>query len=244
MQDSRVLRKASAIDEVGQAGCHGPRIIGRVDTPVKDTTGRKSLFLKSPHSLVLASTSVYRRQLLARLQIPFECRSPGTDEAPRPGEDPLTLATRLAQAKARAVAVQLPQSWVIGSDQVAVLPGAAQGESILGKPGSAAHCIDQLLRCSGRTLSFITAVALVRHGDSSLFEFTDTTRVSFRRLDEATVERYVRRESPLDCAGGFKSEGLGITLCESIDCTDPTALIGLPLIRLCAALRAVGFELP
>jgi septum formation protein len=111
----------------------------------------------------------------------------------------------------------------------------------LGKPGSVANCIDQLLRCSGRTLSFVTAVAVVRHRDSSLFEFIVSTRVSFRALDKAAVEHYVARESPLDCAGGFKSEGLGITLCESIDSTDPTALIGLPLIRLCAVLRTVGF---
>jgi septum formation protein len=215
-----------------------------VRTPVKDPIGCKSLFLKSPSSLILASTSVYRRELLARVQIPFECRSPGTDEAPRPGEDAITLVARLAQAKARAVAVQQPDSWVIGSDQVAVLLDGAQRQSILGKPGSAANCIEQLLKCSGRTLSFVTAVAVVRHSDSSLFEFTDTTRVAFRRLDEAAVERYVARELPLDCAGGFKSEGLGITLCESIDSADPTALIGLPLIRLCAVLRSVGFELP
>ncbi|MDP9013508.1 MAG: Maf family nucleotide pyrophosphatase [Pseudomonadota bacterium] len=202
------------------------------------------MFLKSPSSLILASTSIYRRELLARVQIPFECRSPGTDEAPRPGEDAVTLVARLAQAKARAIAVQQPDSWVIGSDQVAILLDGAQRQSILGKPGSVANCIEQLLKCSGRTLSFVTAVAVVRHSDSSLFEFTDTTRVAFRRLDAAVVERYVARELPLDCAGGFKSEGLGITLCESIDSADPTALIGLPLIRLCAVLRTVGFELP
>jgi septum formation protein len=149
----------------------------------------------------------------------------------------------LAQAKARAVAIQRPDAWVIGSDQVAVLDGTGP-DSILGKPGSVANCIDQLLRCSGRTLSFVTAVAVVRHRDSSLSEFSVSTRVSFRTLDKAAVERYVERESPLDCAGGFKSEGLGITLCESIDSTDPTALIGLPLIRLCAVLRSVGFEVP
>jgi septum formation protein len=202
------------------------------------------LFLKSPPSLILASTSVYRRELLARVQIPFDCVAPGADETPCPGERAHALVARLAQAKARAVAVRHPDAWVIGSDQVAVLPDAGQNDSILGKPGSIANCIEQLLKCSGRTLSFITAVAVVRHQDSSLFEFSDTTRVSFRQLDEATVERYVARESPLDCAGGFKSEGLGIALCESIDSADPTALIGLPLIRLCAVLRTVGFDLP
>jgi septum formation protein len=202
------------------------------------------LFLKSPPALVLASTSVYRRDLLARLQIPFECQSPGVDETPHSGENALALVARLAQAKARAVAPQRPDAWVIGSDQVAVLEDGMQQDSILGKPGSVANCIDQLLRCSGRTLSFVTAVAVVRHQDSSLFEFSVSSRVAFRALDQAAVERYVARESPLDCAGAFKSEGLGITLCESIDSADPTALIGLPLIRLCAVLRTVGFELP
>jgi septum formation protein len=177
------------------------------------------------------------------MQIPFECRAPGVDESQRPGESGLSLVARLAQAKAQAVAIQHPDAWVIGSDQVAVLAGA-QGERILGKPGSVANCIDQLLECSGRTLSFVTAVAVTRHRDPSLFEFIDTTRVTFRELDIAAIERYVARESPLDCAGGFKSEGLGITLCESIDSTDPTALIGLPLIRLGAVLRTAGFDLP
>ena len=200
------------------------------------------MFLKSPPPLVLASSSVYRRELLARLQIPFECCSPGIDEASLPGEQPGSLVARLALAKARAVALQRPDAWVIGSDQVAVLPGA-DGPSILGKPGSVANCVRQLLQCSGQTLSFLTAVSLVR-GDTALGEFIDTTRVTFRSLDLAAVERYVARESPLDCAGGFKSEGLGITLCESIDTADPTALIGLPLIRLGGALREAGFELP
>jgi septum formation protein len=202
------------------------------------------LFLKSPPPLILASTSAYRRELLARVKIPFECVAPGVDERPQPGENALALVARLARAKARAVALQRPDAWVIGSDQVAVLLDGTQKEHILGKPGSAANCIDQLLSCSGRTLSFVTAVAIVRHSDASLSEFIDTTRVTFRTLDEATIERYVARESPLDCAGGFKSEGLGITLCESIDSSDPTALIGLPLIRLCAVLRTAGFDLP
>jgi septum formation protein len=202
------------------------------------------LFLKSPPSLVLASTSVYRRELLARLKIPFTCHAPGVDEAAIPGEEPLALVARLAQSKARAVASRYPEAWVIGSDQVAVLREAAERRTVLGKPGSAANCIGQLLRCSGKTLSFITAVAIVRHADGAPHQFINTTRVTFRSLDAATVERYVEREAPLDCAGGFKSEGLGITLCEAIDSTDPTALIGLPLIRLCAVLRSVGYTLP
>jgi septum formation protein len=202
------------------------------------------LFLKSLPPLILASTSVYRRELLGRLQIPFESEPPGVDETAEAGESALALVARLALAKARAVAQRRPDAWVIGSDQAAVLQGAAQQSTILGKPGSAAKCIEQLLACSGRTLAFITAVALVRQRDSRVAEFADTTRVAFRALDRATIERYVERESPLDCAGGFKCEGLGITLCESIDSSDPTALVGLPLIRLAAVLRTVGFELP
>ncbi len=202
------------------------------------------MFLKSPQSLILASTSAYRRALLARVQIPFECVAPGVDERPRPDEDAVTLTTRLARAKACAVAVQRPDAWVIGSDQVAVLRDAGRDTGIMGKPGSAARCIEQLLACSGRTLAFVTAVTLTRHADVSPAEFVDTTLVTFRSLDRATIERYVERESPLDCAGGFKSEGLGITLCDAIDSADPTALIGLPLIRLCALLRGAGFQLP
>jgi septum formation protein len=202
------------------------------------------LFLKSPHSLILASTSVYRRELLSRLKIPFECQAPGVDETPLSGETALALVARLAVAKAEAVAIQNPDAWVIGSDQVAVLAQGADGEAILGKPGSVENCVRQLEMCSGRTLSFITAVAVVRHRDASRVEFIDTTRVSYRSLDGATIWRYVAQESPLDCAGGFKSEGLGIALCSSIDTTDPTGLVGLPLLRLSAVLRTAGFEIP
>ncbi len=154
------------------------------------------------------------------------------------------MVRRLALAKARAVAAQRPEAWVIGSDQAAVLMDGAQEQMILGKPGTVQRCLEQLRSCSGRTVAFLTAVAVVRDRDVSAFEFVDTTRVAYRVLDEATIERYVARESPIDCAGGFKSEGLGISLCESIDSADPSALIGLPLIRLCAVLRGVGFELP
>jgi septum formation protein len=176
--------------------------------------------------------------------VPFSCSAPGVDETRLPGEKPLALTVRLARSKAAAVAINSPESWVIGSDQVAVREDSVQGELILGKPGTAARCMDQLRGCSAQTLSFVTAVAVLRHRDDSAFEFVDTTRVRFRALDEATIERYVRLESPLDCAGGFKSEGLGITLCESIDSIDPTALIGLPLIPLSRVLRGVGFDLP
>jgi septum formation protein len=153
------------------------------------------------------------------------------------------LVARLALEKAAAVANAHPNAWVIGSDQAAVRMDAADGETILGKPGSTPACIDQLRRCSGQTVTFLTAVAVLQK-DAVPLEFTDTTRVMFRMLDEATIERYVAREMPLDCAGGFKSEGLGITLCESIVSVDPSALIGLPLIRLAATLRTAGYALP
>jgi len=202
------------------------------------------LFLKSPPPLILASTSRYRKELLERLRLAFSCLAPGADEAPQPGEDPKALVARLARAKAAAVASQQPNAWVIGSDQMAVRLDEAGTESTLGKPGTEMRCIEQLQSCSGRTIVFLTAVAVVRQEGNTLFEFVDTTRVRFRVLDQATIERYVAKIRPLDCAGGFKSEGLGITLCESIDSADPSALIGLPLIRLSAALRSAGFELP
>jgi septum formation protein len=201
------------------------------------------LFLKSPPELILASTSKYRRELLARLGKPFSCVAPGAEESAQAGERPQALVARLARAKASAVAARHPSAYVIGSDQVAVRVDAADGEVILGKPGSAAACIEQLRNCSGQTVSFLTAVTLMQ-GEAVLSEFTDTTRVMFRILDAAIIERYVAQESPLDCAGGFKSEALGITLCESVTSTDPTALVGLPLIRTAAALRIAGFELP
>jgi septum formation protein len=202
------------------------------------------LFLKSPPSLILASTSTYRRELLARLRLPFSCIAPGVDETRRTGERPRALAVRLARAKAVAVALQHPDSWVVGSDQVAVRIDGSLGELILGKPGTEALCIEQLQGCSGQLLSFLTAVAVVRHNGHSAHEFVDTTQVTFRALDDGSIARYVAREAPFDCAGGFKSEGLGITLCESIDSADPSALIGLPLIQLSKVLRSVGFELP
>jgi septum formation protein len=195
------------------------------------------LFFKSPPSLVLASTSIYRRQLLKRLNLPFECLAPQVDETRQAGEPALALAVRLARAKAMVVCGQRPDAWVIGSDQVAVLPDGI----VLGKPGTRTRNIEQLQACSGQVVSFLTAVALLRLGDASPLEFVDTTRVVFRVLEREEIERYVDAESALDCAAGFKSEGLGIALCDSIDSSDPTALIGLPLIRLCSALRSVGF---
>jgi septum formation protein len=192
----------------------------------------------------LASTSRYRRDLLERLGLAFSCIAPGVDEAPQPGERPQALVSRLARAKAAAVASQRPDAWVIGSDQAAVRSDETGTEWTLGKPGTETRCVEQLQSSSGRTMVFLTAVAVMRQEGNTLFEFIDSTRVKFRTLDQATIERYVAKERPLDCAGGFKSEGLGITLCESIDSADPSALIGLPLIRLSAALRSAGFELP
>jgi 7-methyl-GTP pyrophosphatase len=202
------------------------------------------LFLKSPAELILASTSAYRRSLLARVYPSFRCLAPGIDEAPHRGESAFAMVTRLSLAKARAVAERNPDAWVIGSDQAAVLLDPHQRENILGKPGTAARCIEQLESCSGKTVAYLTGVAVVRRSANIELEFVDTTRVTFRPLDRATIERYVERESPLDCAGGFKSEGLGISLCASIDSDDPSALVGLPLIRLCEELRRVGFDMP
>jgi septum formation protein len=200
------------------------------------------LFLKSPPALILASTSAYRRALLERLGLPFRTLSPGVDETPRPGEPAHSLVSRLALAKANAVAAAEPAAWVIGSDQAAIRDG--EPDRILGKPGSVERCIAQLEASSGRVVEFLTAVAVVRHSDGATHQFLDSTRVRFRALDRETIERYVTRESPLDCAGGFRSEGLGIALFEAIESVDPTALVGLPLIRLAATLREVGFAAP
>jgi septum formation protein len=202
------------------------------------------LFLKSPPPLILASTSRYRRELLERLGLSFSCVAPGIVETALPGEPPASLAARLAKEKAAAVAHLHPSAWVIGSDQVAARVDKSKAELILGKPGTEARCMEQLRQCSGCTVLFITAVSVMRLESEASFEFCDVTRVVFRVLDQASIERYVAREKPLDCAGGFKSEGLGISLCESIDNADPSALIGLPLIRLSAVLRSAGFELP
>jgi septum formation protein len=188
--------------------------------------------------VVLGSTSVYRRELMARLRIPFEVAAPDVDETPLPGETPEALARRLALAKARAVAVRYPQAAVIGSDQVAVLDGEP-----LGKPGTHARAVQQLQRMRGRTVVFQTAVAVVCL--DSGFEQVEIApvRVQFRDLADDEIEAYLRAETPYDCAGSAKSEGLGITLLASIDNDDPTALVGLPLIRTCRLLRAAGVRL-
>ena len=189
-------------------------------------------------SLVLGSTSPYRRTLLQRLQIPFEIAAPEVDETPHLGEAPRMLAQRLALAKARAVAHLFPDAVVIGSDQVADLSGTP-----LGKPGTHEKAVAQLRQMRGQTVVFQTAVSVVCL--ESGFEENSLAAVSvkFRDLTDIEIENYLRAEQPYDCAGSAKSEGLGITLLASIDSDDPTALVGLPLIRTCQMLRAAGIEL-
>lgn len=188
--------------------------------------------------LVLASTSPYRRELLARLRLPFDVARPTTDETPLPGEAPAALAARLATAKAAAVAAGHPGAWVLGSDQVAELDGTP-----LGKPGSRDRAIEQLRGMRGRSVAFRTGVCLAR-ADGSAFTALDTTTVRFRDLSDDEIGRYVDGEQPFDCAGSFKSEGLGIVLFEAIESQDPTALVGLPLIATARLLRQAGFPLP
>ncbi len=195
--------------------------------------------LSPARPVVLGSTSPYRRELMQRLGLPFEVLAPGVDETPEPGETPAALAQRLALAKARAVARQRPAAIVIGSDQVADLNGEP-----LGKPGTHERAVEQLQRMRGQTVVFQTALAVVCL--DSGFEAADLApvRVRFRDLDDGEIERYLRTEQPYDCAGSAKSEGLGIALLERIDSDDPTALVGLPLIRTCRLLRAAGVYLP
>jgi septum formation protein len=189
--------------------------------------------------LVLASTSTYRRELLARLRVPFEVARPDIDESPHPGEPPVALAERLAAAKGQVISRRSPRAWVIGADQVAEIDG-----QVLSKPGSFERAADQLAAASGRRVVFHTAACLLREDERKAFHFRDRTEVVFRRLDAAEIERYLHAEQPYDCAGSFKCEGLGITLFEAIHTRDPTALIGLPLIDLAKALRQAGFALP
>lgn len=186
-------------------------------------------------TVVLGSTSRYRRELLSRLHLPFEVAAPDLDETPQAGESPRDLALRLALAKARAVAMHHPEAVVIGSDQVADLDGEP-----LGKPGTHERAVQQLRRMRGRTVVFQTAVAVVCLATG--FEQVDLApvRVRFRDLSDEEIERYLRTEQPYDCAGSAKSEGLGIALLESIENDDPTALVGLPLIRTTRLLRAAG----
>jgi septum formation protein len=193
----------------------------------------------TPRVLVLGSTSRYRRELLDRLGLPFEGAAPEVDETPLPGEVPESLARRLALAKAMAVAQRFPQAIVIGSDQVADLDGEA-----LGKPGTHERATDQLRRMRGRTVVFQTAMAVVCLASGFQQEDLAAVRVTFRPLTDEEIETYLQREQPYDCAGSAKSEGLGIALLDAIDSDDPTALVGLPLIRTCRMLRAAGLAIP
>ena len=189
--------------------------------------------------LILGSTSRYRRELLTRLGLPFDAVAPNVDETPLPSEAPRALAQRLALAKARDVAARYPDAVVIGSDQVADLHGEP-----LGKPGTHERAVAQLQRMRGQTVVFQTALAVVCQADG--FEQADlaAVEVRFRQLSDAEIERYLRAEQPYDCAGSAKSEGLGIALLDAIVSDDPTALIGLPLIRTARLLRAAGMTLP
>jgi septum formation protein len=182
--------------------------------------------------LILASTSRYRQELLSRLRLPFEARSPGVDETALPGEAPADRAARLALAKAEAIAASHPGEVVIGADQVAACEGR-----ILDKPGDAVHALEQLRHQSGRSVLFYSAVAVVCRERAYRAQFVDLTTVTLRRLGEAEIAAYVAADRPYDCAGS-------IYLCERIDSSDPTGLIGLPLIRLGAILRDCGYALP
>lgn len=193
----------------------------------------------SPPRLILGSTSRYRAELLRRLCPEFEQRAPGTDETALPDEAPQDRALRLAVAKAEAAADGMDNSLVIGSDQVAELDG-----TLLDKPGTSERARVQLAASSGRAVHFHTALCLLDTRDGRRHTYIDHTRVRFRVLSDEEIARYVEREHPLDCAGSFKCEGLGISLFERIDNEDPSALIGLPLIALARLLREAGVALP
>ncbi|MGH8706423.1 MAG: Maf family protein [Burkholderiales bacterium] len=192
--------------------------------------------MPAPRRLVLASSSKYRRALLERLGLPFECAPPGADESPLAGEAPAQTALRLAQMKARSLAARFPDALIIGSDQVASCDGAR-----LDKPGTHANALRQLTALSGKTASFDTAVAVLDAASGKLRARSVPCRVTFRDLTHAQIEAYLRREQPYDCAGSAKSEGLGIALIASMETEDPTSLIGLPLIALTDLLTESGF---
>ena len=189
--------------------------------------------------LILASSSPYRRDLLARLRIPFTCEAPRADETPRPDEKAAELTLRLALAKAGNIAGKYPAAVVIGCDQVAELDGL-----IIGKPGSRDRAVAQLMRFSGRKVDFHTAVAVICRDSGLQHTSQVSTGVNYRELTEDEARRYVALDCPVDCAGSIKSEAAGPALLKSIESPDPTALIGLPLIHVAGALRLAGFQLP
>ena len=187
--------------------------------------------------LILASTSPFRKQLLGRLGLGFTTASPEVDESARPGEQPEQLVTRLAEAKARAVANAHPRSLIIGSDQVACIDGV-----ILGKPGDRETAITQLAQACGRRVTFYTGLCLYNSATGNIQVLCEPFHVHFRELTRAQIETYVDREQPFNCAGSFRSEGLGIALFERLEGDDPNALIGLPLIRLISMLAREGIQ--
>ncbi len=190
--------------------------------------------------LVLGSGSKYRAEILTRLGRPFVACASSVDESALPGESPETLVSRLARDKAKAVAAEYPDALIIGSDQLAIDPNDG---GILGKPGTVAAACAQLARLSGQRVTFLTSLCLYRAADQAQFEGLDRTNVQFRKLTEVEIASYVAQDQPLDCAGAFKSEGLGAALFENIDTKDPNALVGLPLILLCRYLRQAGYPL-
>ncbi|MGR7404258.1 Maf family protein [Klebsiella aerogenes] len=188
-------------------------------------------------NLLLASTSPWRRMLLEKLTLPFECAAPEVDETPQPGESARQLVVRLAQAKAQALASRFPQHLIIGSDQVCVLDG-----EITGKPHTEENAHRQLRKASGTIVTFYTGLALCNSANGHLQTECEPFDVHFRHLSDQEIEAYIRKENPLQCAGSFKSEGLGITLFERLEGRDPNSLVGLPLIALCQMLRREGFN--
>jgi septum formation protein len=189
--------------------------------------------------LILASTSRYRAALLGRFGLAFNTASPAVDEAEQAGESPGERAFRLSEAKAEAVAVQYPDAVIIGGDQVAAL-----GTRVLRKPGNANTCREQLRLLSGSSAEFHTACTVRCVSAALKLTHLDTTTVALRTLADVEIDRYIEREQPFDCAGGFKAEALGITLFDRMDSQDPTAIVGLPLIWLAGALRTAGYSLP
>ncbi len=189
--------------------------------------------------IVLASTSPYRHALLQRLGLAFICDPPEVDESPQPREAHAALAQRLARTKAQAVAARHPHALVIGSDQVAAL-----GTGILGKPETHEHAVAQLTAASARVMNFYTGLCVLDTRTGRYHECLDTTRVRFRQLNAAEIERYLKIEQPYNCAGSFRAERLGISLFKAVESEDPTALLGMPLISLCRCLRASGIPVP
>lgn len=194
---------------------------------------------RNPPDIVLASGSPFRRAQLAQVGIRFSAIAADIDETPLPQETPQALVARLSLGKAQALAAAHPRALVIGADQVAVVGGR-----IVGKPGTRERARQQLTAAAGRELLFLSGLCVLDTRDGSAQETIVPTRVRLRALDAATIERYLEREDVLGCAGSLRSEGLGVALCESIESTDPSALVGLPLIALAGMLRARGLALP